>query len=99
MANGEPMDFCAEASERSAQVIQIDSSKHVTAVAVCAVVCGLCLMGTCWSLYQMHWTEVHHHDDAMDLQDEYQKVRNHVIELEARTKVLTDEVEKSHERR
>lgn len=27
--------------ERSAQVIQVDSGKHVAAVAVCAAVCGL----------------------------------------------------------
>lgn len=34
-------DFSAEAGERAAQVIQIDSGKHVAVVAVCAIICGM----------------------------------------------------------
>lgn len=75
-----------ENADRGAQVIQIDSSKHVTMVAVCAIVCGLCaaISFTCWRAA---------HDDLVDVQDQYQKERNHVIELEARQKVLADELE------
>lgn len=37
----EPPFVHGEQGERSAQVIQIDSGKHVAAVAICAAVCGL----------------------------------------------------------
>ena len=86
-------DFCAEASERSAQVIQIDNGKHVAAVAFCAIVCGFCA-ALCWKM------SVSFHDDSVDIQDQYQKERNHVIELEARLKVQGDQIqEMSHVRR
>ena len=38
----------AEVRERSNQVIQIDNGKHVTAVAICAAICGMCLAGFFW---------------------------------------------------
>ena len=39
----QPIDFPLRArnDRRSAQVIQVDSGKHVAAVAICAAVCGL----------------------------------------------------------
>ena len=39
----QPVDYAMRArnDRRSAQVIQVDSGKHVAAVAICAAVCGL----------------------------------------------------------
>lgn len=86
-------DFHAEAGERSAQVIQIDMGKGLAAMLVCAVICGMCAT-VCWTTWRSY------HDDSVDIQDQYQKERNHVIELEARLHTLTDDVEAlRHERR
>lgn len=66
---------------------------RLSAVVICAALCGICtaISFTVWRSY---------HDDAVDIQDQYQKERNHVIELEARLKILGDEVqEMKHERR
>lgn len=41
MANEYPVDFDASNDNRSAQVIQIDSGKHVQVVATCAILCAL----------------------------------------------------------
>lgn len=71
----------------------IDNGKYIAAVAICAAICGLCAAQS-WSIYQDS------RNIGNDLQDEYQKTRNHTIELEARLKVLADEVqEMKHERR
>lgn len=83
----------AVADNRSAQVIQVDTGRHVAVVAICAVICGICttISFTTWRAM---------HDDMVDVQDQYQKERNHVIELEARLKVLADELQElKHERR
>ncbi len=34
-----------QSGDRNAQVIQIDSSRHIVTVAICAIVCGVCLSG------------------------------------------------------
>jgi hypothetical protein len=39
------------AGERSAQVIQIDSGKHLAVVAVCAALCGMAGALSAWSAY------------------------------------------------
>lgn len=39
--NDEPAYVHQRNADRGAQVIQIDSSKHVAAVAICAAICGL----------------------------------------------------------
>lgn len=41
MVTDQPLDFEANNDNRSAQVIQIDSGKHLSVVAVCAALCGL----------------------------------------------------------
>ena len=41
MIDYEPPYVHGEQGERSAQIIHVDSSKHVSAVAICAAVCGL----------------------------------------------------------
>jgi hypothetical protein len=49
--DGERAAVNARADNRSAQVIQIDSSKHVAAVAVCAAICGISVGAAIWSAY------------------------------------------------
>lgn len=41
MVTDQPLDFEANNDNRSAQVIQIDSGKHLSVVAVCAALCGI----------------------------------------------------------
>lgn len=81
---------------RGNQSIIIDNGKYMAVVVVLAIVCGLSTAMS-FSIYQDS------RNLKIDLQDEYQKTRNHTIELEARTKVLADEVqnlkEKVNERR
>ncbi len=80
-------------SDRSAQVIQIDNGKHISAVAICAALCGIAAVFAGWSVYKWHEYAVRYRDDSVDLQMQYEKERNHIIELEARLKVLGDEVQ------
>lgn len=46
-------DYASEASadNRSAQVIQIDSGKHVYLAAICAAMCGLAVAVSVWSAF------------------------------------------------
>ena len=100
MASDQPLDFDATASDRSAQVIQIDNGKHVAAVAICAVVCGLCAALSWWAVSKQGDISDRYHGDSVDWQNQHERERNHVIELEARLKILGDEVQEiKHERR
>lgn len=82
-----------EQGERSAQIISIDVSRHAAVVAVCAVVCGICVAVSWWAIAEQRAIGVRFHDDSVDMQDQYQKERNHVIELEARLNVLSNQVQ------
>jgi hypothetical protein len=46
-----PPDIEASNDNRSAQVIQIDSGRHVSAVAICAALCGLSAALAIWSAH------------------------------------------------
>lgn len=92
-AEYEPAFVHGEQGDRSAQIIQVDASKHATLIAVCALVCGICAAVSWWAVNEQRSVSVKYHDDSVDLQDQYLKERNHVIELEARLKVLGDEVQ------
>lgn len=85
------------------QSIIIDTGKHAAGLAICAIVCGLCAAISWWAVSEQRAIAIRYHDDAVDVQDQYQKERNHVIELEARLGVLGDEVrnlkESDHVRR
>ena len=85
--------FAQAAGERSNQSIIIDNGKYLAVIVVLAVVCGFCA--------NVSWTiQKDYRNDRITLQDEYQKERNHVIELEARLGVAVDEIrELKHERR
>ena len=67
--------------ERGAQVIQIDSSKHVAAVAVCAAICGVSLAIAIWAGIT-----------AEHAQTEYVIMLSHQTKLEAREEFLEDKV-------
>lgn len=41
-----------QSGERGAQVVQIDSGKHVAAVAVCAALCGVASVFAAWAAFQ-----------------------------------------------
>ncbi len=47
-----PADFDVSADNRSAQVIQIDSGKHIATVAICAALCGICAVFAGWAAFQ-----------------------------------------------
>lgn len=88
------------AGERSNQSIVIDNGKYMAVVAVLAIVCGLCAAISWWAVTEQHAVAIQFRDASLDTQDQYQKERNHVIELEARLKILGDEVQEiKHERR
>ena len=69
--------------------VAVSSSKSdggkSTAHVICAVLCAISATIAIGCAYAFH-------DDSLDLQDQYQKERNHVIELEARQKALADEI-------
>lgn len=64
-------------ADRGAQVIQIDNGKHVTAVVVCAVVCGMSVILAVWAALM-----------ARDSITEYRILLNHYMELEAQVEAL-----------
>lgn len=95
-------DYPVEQSNdgRANQSIIIDNGKYIAAVTICAVTCGLCLCASIWAISEQHKLTSEYRENYLDTQDEYQKERNHVIELEARQKALADELqEMKHERR
>lgn len=77
--------------------VAVSSSKsdggRATALVICTALCAISAVIAVRVAYS-------YHDDSVDIQDQYQKERNHVIELEARLHTLTDEVQEiRHERR
>lgn len=49
MSDYDPPDIEANNDNRSAQVVQIDSGKHVSAVALCAALCGVSAALSLWA--------------------------------------------------
>lgn len=86
----DPYSLMNEQGERSASVIQIDTGKHVAAVAICAAICGLSLAVALWAGYQ-----------AQVMTTEYRVQINHTMHLEAEQEALktrVEIVEKEHAR-
>lgn len=81
-ADFDPYSIEQQNAERGAQVIQIDNGKHIAAVAICAAICGLALAVALWAGYQ-----------AQVMTTEYRVVLNHTMEMEAKQKIIIDEVE------
>ncbi len=71
-----------QSGNRSAQVIQIDSSKHVAAIAICAVVCGVSAALSVWAAVT-----------AQTAATEYRVVLNHYMHLEAQQEVMLKQLE------
>ncbi len=73
--------------EQSASVIQIDNGKSVAAVAICAVLCGLCTavtVGTVW----------HSNSREVETQARIRVLQNHVDELQARVLIANNTMER-----
>jgi hypothetical protein len=73
----EPPFVHGEQGERSAQVIQIDSSKHVAAVTICAAICGMSVILSFIAAI-VAWNSA----------TEYRVLLNHTMELEAQVKAM-----------
>jgi hypothetical protein len=82
MNDYEPPFVHGEQGERSAQVIQIDSSKHVNAVVVCAIVCGMSVVFSLVSAIV-----------AWNAATEYRVLLNHTMELEAQVTAMESHYE------
>lgn len=75
-------DFHNEAGERSAQVINVDTGKHIAAVVLCAAVCGMSVVFA-WRASLL----------ATETTIEYRVLLNHTVELEANQKALANRIE------
>lgn len=53
----EPPFVHGEVRDRSAQVIQIDSGKHVALVGICAAICAATLVASAWAVHVAHNAE------------------------------------------
>lgn len=84
--NGEqPLDYPLVGQHndgRANQSIIIDTGKHAAVIAVCAVVCGLSGAVALWAGYQ-----------AQVMTTEYRVELNHRMEMEARQKVMAEEIQ------
>lgn len=72
-------DVEANNDNRSAQVIQIDSSKHVAAITMCAIICGISLLG-CVVFGAVTW----------NLTIEYSVVKNRQMHMQAELDVMKE---------
>lgn len=52
-ADRQPLDYAirAQNKHRSAQVVQVESSRHISAVAICSAICGLAGAVALWAGY------------------------------------------------
>ncbi len=68
-----PPDIEANNDNRSAQVIQIDSGKHLSVVAICSALCGLSAALSMWAA-----------NEARIAEREARMLQNYVVELDAK---------------
>lgn len=52
MTPAQYQDYDVTADHQSAQVIQIDSGKHVVLIAICAAICGIALAVSVWAAFE-----------------------------------------------
>lgn len=96
----DPYEIGQGDNDRGNQSIIIDNGKYMAVVVVLAVVCGISATVSVWAALSMRATEISYRDSYLYTQEEFQKTRNHTIELEAGLKVLSDQVqENKHVRR
>jgi hypothetical protein len=82
--DGERNTVNALSDNRSAQVIHIDSSKHVATVAVCAAICGISVGFAAWSAYTARDAAT----EARLAEYEVSKLTNDVASLERQVKEM-----------
>lgn len=80
--------FSARNDNQSAQVIQIDNGKHVSAVAICAALAGICASISIWSVMRFTELESRYTSEAEKTGTEYRVLLNHYMELEASVKEM-----------
>ena len=80
-----PMGFNAQASDRSAQVIQIDNGRAIAVTGICAAICGICLAATIGTIW-------HSKERETETQARIRVLQNHIDENTALLRVL----EKDH---
>ncbi len=73
----------AQASERSAQVIQIDNGKTANVVFMAALICGICMAVTIGTVWHAKRYEV-------ETQARIRVLQNHVDELVAQVRVSNE---------
>lgn len=95
------MDYPQQsAGDRSNQSIIIDTGKYAAAMVLCAVVCGVCSGVTWWAVDRQREVSDRYHSDTVDWQNQHERERNHIIELEARLQIQGQEIqEMKHVRR
>ncbi len=82
-----PIDYPlkARSDRRSAQIIQIDSAKHVAANVICAAICGMSLIVAIvsgivtWNL----------NTETRVTQSKYEAVKNRLSEIEGELRALS----------
>lgn len=73
------------AGDRSNQSVIIDNGKYMAAIVVLSLIAGVS-GAVAW------WAATSYREDSLEIQDEYQKERNHVIELEGNQKSQAEEI-------
>ena len=77
-AEFDPYSIEQQNAERGAQVIQIDSSKHVSVIAWCAAICGVCLAGLVVCACIANWAIT----ENRVTQSKFENLHSRVIALE-----------------
>lgn len=57
LINSDSQAVEADADHHSAQIVQIDSGKHVSVIGICAAICGFAGALSCWSAYTANRAE------------------------------------------
>lgn len=82
------------------QSIIIDTGKHAAIVAICAALCGISVTVAVWCAVQFTTLSASYERAASAAGTEYRLQLNHYMDLEARQKVMADEIEElKHVRR
>jgi hypothetical protein len=96
----EPPDIEANNDNRSAQIIQVETGRHVAAVAICAVICGMSVVVAMWCVDRFATISAAYEKSQTDMGTEYRLQLNHYMDLEAKQKVMADEIQElKHVRR
>ena len=93
MVGDYPPDMETTTDNGSASVIQIDNGKHIAAVAICAALAATAAVIAVWCAWQFTTVAARYEKVAVDTGTEYRVQLNHYMEIEAKQKVMADEIE------